>query len=373
MTDNDILLGGYGLFGGRGEYTAKIRLYDIGPDGGEQEGDGEILAETEEIAYECGARQKFPVLFDEPVMLQANRWYVAWARISGPSSDCGSSGQSVVSTEDQLIFYFKSSKKSNNGTDVNAGQIPQLLYKVCSTNDVSSQGLSSRINSELSEDSNFIVSREFYLNVTPDSFCALLKLLKWSWQSFKTNINDLNLITSSSPTTLSCILIDLKHLAYIACVSLNLIKIYVNEIFPNTQRKLTASSSDSFKLAECVYDARTLINQIFLEPPTFPPKELCRGAEFEALISQIMEECHEAFLSCYHAFYPSNSLRWTSLCELLSKSATDKNPTYLLSANLAALCSPWIRLTQTLPLFYNSDNSSLQSPSDAISPSSGKI
>lgn len=28
------------------------------------------------------------------------------------------------------MFYFKSSKKSNNGTDVNAGQIPQLLYRV---------------------------------------------------------------------------------------------------------------------------------------------------------------------------------------------------------------------------------------------------
>ena len=56
--------------------------------------------------------------------------YVAWARVSGPSSDCGSSGQAQVTTEDQIQFYFKSSKKSNNGTDVNAGQLPQLLYKL---------------------------------------------------------------------------------------------------------------------------------------------------------------------------------------------------------------------------------------------------
>ena len=41
------------------------------------------------------------MLFDEPVLLQANCWYVAWSRISGPSSDCGSSGQAVVTTEDQ--------------------------------------------------------------------------------------------------------------------------------------------------------------------------------------------------------------------------------------------------------------------------------
>lgn len=70
MADTDILLGGFGLFGGRGEYTAKIKLLDIGPEGGEQEIDGELLAETEEIPYECGPRQKFPILFDEPVSLQ---------------------------------------------------------------------------------------------------------------------------------------------------------------------------------------------------------------------------------------------------------------------------------------------------------------
>ena len=46
-------------------------------------------------------REKYPMLFDEPVLLQANCWYVAWSRISGPSSDCGSSGQAVVTTEDQ--------------------------------------------------------------------------------------------------------------------------------------------------------------------------------------------------------------------------------------------------------------------------------
>jgi len=45
--------------------------------------------------------ERYMLLFDEPVLLQANVWYVAWARISGPSSDCGSSGQSVVTTDDQ--------------------------------------------------------------------------------------------------------------------------------------------------------------------------------------------------------------------------------------------------------------------------------
>ena len=28
--DTDIMIGGYGLFGGRGEYTGKIKLFDLG-------------------------------------------------------------------------------------------------------------------------------------------------------------------------------------------------------------------------------------------------------------------------------------------------------------------------------------------------------
>ena len=36
----------------------------------------------------------------------AGRWYVAWARVSGCSSDCGSSGQSTVTTEDQVHVSY---------------------------------------------------------------------------------------------------------------------------------------------------------------------------------------------------------------------------------------------------------------------------
>ena len=78
-----------------------FQLFEIGADGGENETDGELLTETDEIPYKCGAREKFAMLFDEPVPLQANHWYVSWARVSGPSSDCGSSGQASITTEDQ--------------------------------------------------------------------------------------------------------------------------------------------------------------------------------------------------------------------------------------------------------------------------------
>lgn len=47
-------------------------MFDIGVDGGEQETDGDMLAETEEVPYECGPRQKYPMLFEEPVPLQVS-------------------------------------------------------------------------------------------------------------------------------------------------------------------------------------------------------------------------------------------------------------------------------------------------------------
>jgi len=38
-------------------------------DGGDHESDGELMAETDEITYECAPRQKHPVLFDETLAI----------------------------------------------------------------------------------------------------------------------------------------------------------------------------------------------------------------------------------------------------------------------------------------------------------------
>lgn len=45
------------------------------------------------------------MMFDEPVLLQLGWWYVAWARVSGPSSDCGSHGQATITTDDGYTIY----------------------------------------------------------------------------------------------------------------------------------------------------------------------------------------------------------------------------------------------------------------------------
>lgn len=117
------------MFGGRGDYSCKLKLFDLGTDGGGYEKDGNLIAETDDIPYECAARSKHNILLPKPLLIFAGKWYLVWTRISGPSSDCGSAGQSTVTSEDQIVFSFKASKKANNGTDVSSGQIPSILYR----------------------------------------------------------------------------------------------------------------------------------------------------------------------------------------------------------------------------------------------------
>ena len=55
MTDTDILLGGVGVFGGRGEYSVTVSVYEEVGDADVQ-GEGELLVETDQVPYECGFR-----------------------------------------------------------------------------------------------------------------------------------------------------------------------------------------------------------------------------------------------------------------------------------------------------------------------------
>lgn len=71
-------------------------------------------------------------------------------------------------------------------------------------------------------------------------FQSILKLLNWTWQSFKTGICEMpslpittdHLSSSPSCTALRAALLDLRRLLYISNACLRLLRIYVNEIYP---------------------------------------------------------------------------------------------------------------------------------------------
>lgn len=224
-TDTDVLIFGFALFGGRGEYTCKIKLHDIGLDG-TSEKEGVIVAETREIPYECPSRGKYNVMLQKPANVYANRWYLISAKVSGPSSDCGSSGQTTVTTEDLVVFNFKQSRKSNNGTDVNSGQIPSIIYR--------------RVTEDIKQLSNLFevdpvqkVSKSFGNTVSKECFDSLVVLLKWAWESFKTILKDQKDKSKSIQMKTS-----LQQLSYVNKSCLRLLKKYTNEIYPKKNNKL---------------------------------------------------------------------------------------------------------------------------------------
>ncbi|KAM7310480.1 E3 ubiquitin-protein ligase MYCBP2 [Ixodes scapularis] len=245
----------------------------------------------------------------------------------------------------RVVFYFKSSKKSNNGTDVNAGQLPQLLYRVI-TPDVQTSNQTMDQSESIT-----ILSYKFSRTVTPECFQSILKLLHWSWKALKAGLRE---VSESPASVRRALLPDLRRLLYICVASLHLLRIYINEVYPAGPpvRKIPPESA---RMAECVADTQALLRRILsdggavaaaAEGDPFPP-----GSCLE-LQTTLVEECEAAFMACYHAFYPSTLLKWRGLCDLLSEPAvlwSAENSDRLLAAVLASLCSPTGQLTFLLP------------------------
>ncbi|RVE51528.1 hypothetical protein evm_003798 [Chilo suppressalis] len=317
MCDTDILLGGFALFGGRGDYTAKIKLFDIGCEGGDQEGDGELMAESEEVMFECAPRDRFPILFEAPLPLVANRWYVAWACINGPSSDCGSSGQAMVINDD-IGFHFKTSKKSNNGTDVNAGQIPCLLYNLMNPDH------SIPIKRIEPGDPVIVLSKNISRMVTVSCFHSLITLLQWSWTTFKEVILETNGQIPINYQKLT-VMKHQKRLVYVIRACLRLVKSYINEIYPQNNKK--RNSHEYMSYFEAIADIRNLI-QLIMADKTPSCNMLPRRGKNKThrvcyvqfaleMTNAILKEAHNTITACFHAFFPTPSLKWNHLCSLL--------------------------------------------------------
>ncbi|XP_068251620.1 E3 ubiquitin-protein ligase MYCBP2 isoform X12 [Nyctibius grandis] len=355
--DTDILLGGLGLFGGRGEYTAKIKLFELGPDGGDHETDGDLLAETDVLAYDCAAREKYAMMFDEPVLLQAGWWYVAWARVSGPSSDCGSHGQASITTDDGVVFQFKSSKKSNNGTDVNAGQIPQLLYRL-----PTSDGSASKGKQQTSEPVH-ILKRSFARTVSVECFESLLSILHWSWTTLVLGVEELRGLKGFQYTAT---LLDLERLRFVGTCCLRLLRVYTCEIYP-ISATAKAVVEETSKLAECIGKTRTLLRKILSEGVDHCMVKLDNDPQGYlsqplSLLEAVLQECHNTFTACFHSFYPTPALQWACLCDLLNCLDQDiqeanfkTSSSRLLAAVMSALCHTSVKLTSIFPIAYDGE------------------
>lgn len=87
--------------------------------------------------------------------------------------------------------------------------------------------------------------------------------------------------------------------------------------------------------------------------------ETALSSDYEGYEStmEILDECHTTFLTCFNAFYPTNALKWNCLCDLLVKKDKGVMHARLLSAILAGLCNPNVKLKSTFPLLSSTRES----------------
>uniref|UniRef100_G3PQH4 BTB domain containing 1 n=1 Tax=Gasterosteus aculeatus aculeatus TaxID=481459 RepID=G3PQH4_GASAC len=118
---------GFGLYGsihGPTDYQVNIQIL---------ESDKRIILGQNDTGFNCdGTANTFRVMFKEPVEILPNVSYTACATLKGPDSHYGTKGLKKVTKETttgaKTTFLFFSSPGNNNGTSVEDGQIPEIIY-----------------------------------------------------------------------------------------------------------------------------------------------------------------------------------------------------------------------------------------------------
>jgi len=119
--DRRIFIVGFGLYGsssGSANYTVKIEL---------KQG-LKVMATNTQNFYSDGSSNTFHVFFDHPVQVEADKSYTASALLDGSElSYFGQEGLSEVVVA-RVTFQFQCSSESTNGTGVQGGQIPEIIF-----------------------------------------------------------------------------------------------------------------------------------------------------------------------------------------------------------------------------------------------------
>ncbi|XP_061608237.1 BTB/POZ domain-containing protein 1-like isoform X1 [Phyllopteryx taeniolatus] len=118
---------GFGLYGsihGHTDYQVNIQI---------MENDKHLTVGQNDTGFSCdGSSNTFRVMFTEPVEILPNVSYTACATLKGPDSHYGTKGLKKVTQESatgtKTTFVFFKSPGNNNGTSVEDGQIPEIIY-----------------------------------------------------------------------------------------------------------------------------------------------------------------------------------------------------------------------------------------------------
>lgn len=119
--DRRIFVAGFGLYGssnGASEYQVRIELKK----------NGIILGHIFSRFFSDGSSNTFPVMFQNPIQVDPDMYYTASVVLDGPElSYFGQEGMAEIQTG-LVTFQFQCSSDSTNGTGVQGGQIPEIIF-----------------------------------------------------------------------------------------------------------------------------------------------------------------------------------------------------------------------------------------------------
>ncbi|KAE9549406.1 hypothetical protein FO519_007385 [Halicephalobus sp. NKZ332] len=330
----EIFISGVGLFGGRGEYSAKIKLLKVV--GGELEDHCvELLAESDEVVYECAPRETAVIQLNKNVLVGAEEWYVLVAQIQGPSSDCGASGKSTIKAAGDVEFTFRNSLLSNNGTDVEVGQIPEIYYTLKNVEDF--EDVRDLPENSLQEKPPLISVKTLF-QITPETISDLFCIFDWATKgSFSSkdygtpkdygspqhycNGNDYgrgkDYCNEEEATWKQ------ERAAFIAVISLKMLRLYISLLFssqnPETKeesespRKSVKSGLGQFdEFTNLIIDFSNILKNIF----SFADERFFLQDRIGAFV---MEETVEAYVTSAELLLPSASVARKKISQGISR------------------------------------------------------
>ncbi|CAI5792821.1 POZ domain-containing 1 [Podarcis lilfordi] len=118
---------GFGLYGsihGPTDYQVNIQIIEYEKN--------QTLGQND-TGFSCdGTANTFRVMFKEPIEILPTVCYTACATLKGPDSHYGTKGLKKVihesPTSSKTCFFFFSSPGNNNGTSIEDGQIPEIIF-----------------------------------------------------------------------------------------------------------------------------------------------------------------------------------------------------------------------------------------------------
>lgn len=127
IVDRRIFVVGFGLYGsihGPTEYNVNLQVIHTAS--------GKVCG-SNNTSFSCdGSNFTFRVMFKEPVEIHPNTSYTASATLKGPDSHYGTKGLRKVTLDcpsgGKVTFQFSYAAGNNNGTSVEDGQIPEIIF-----------------------------------------------------------------------------------------------------------------------------------------------------------------------------------------------------------------------------------------------------